>query len=111
MSCRKPDTVEDNNTTIAADEFTVLVPVANPRSEAHLITIASAIAKQHDGRVVAVTLISVPDQTSLYAAKKQFQYDDEKDLLAGSRRTASEFGASIETHTVFTHEKFKPFST
>ena len=103
MNSRRSDTIEDQN----SDEFTVLVPIANPRSEAHLITIGSAIAKQRNGRVVAVTLINVPDQTSLYAAKQQFQYDEKKNLLAGAERTASEFGASIETHTIFTHEQFK----
>lgn len=94
-------------TSTDEEDFVVLVPLSNPASEAHLITLGAAIANQRDGRVVAVSIVQVPDQTSLQAARDQFEYQDSKDLLAGARRDATELGASIETHTIFSHQLFR----
>lgn len=87
-------------------DFVVLVPLSNPETEAHLISIGAAVANQHDGRVVAVSIVQVPDQTSLEAAREQFEWEDARDVLAGARRDAREFGAQIETHTIFSHRLF-----
>lgn len=89
------------------DEFVVLVPLSNPETESHLISLGAAIANQRNGRVVAVTIVQVPDQTSLEAARKKFEYQGATDLLAGAQRDAAEFGAPIETHTIFSHRLFK----
>lgn len=88
------------------DDFVVFVPLSNPETEAHLISIGAAIANQHNGRVVAVSIVEVPDQTPLAAAKEKFERRDARDVLAGARRDASEFGARIETHTIFSHRLF-----
>jgi nucleotide-binding universal stress UspA family protein len=87
-------------------EFVVLVPLSNPGTESHLISLGTAVANQHDGRVVAVTIVQVPDQTSLEAARERFDARDARDLLAGARRDAAALGATIETHTVFSHRTF-----
>ena len=51
-------------------QYRVMVPLANPEHEKNLITLASAIAKHHDGVIDAVHIVTVPDQTSLeYAAE------------------------------------------
>ena len=97
----------DVESATETDDFVVLVPLANPGTETHLITLGAAVANQHDGRVVAVTIVKVPDQTSLEAARERFELQESRDLLAGARRTASEVGAAIETHTVFSHYLFK----
>lgn len=89
------------------EEFVVFVPLSNPDTEAHLITLGAAIANQRNGRVVAVTIVRVPDQTSLAAARDQFEYQDADDLLAAARRDATELGVPIETHTIFSHRLFK----
>lgn len=88
-------------------EFVVLVPLSNPESEAHLVTLGAAIANQRNGRVVAVTIVTVPDQTNLEAARERFEYQESTDLLAGARRTATDIGAPMETHTIFSHHLFK----
>lgn len=96
--------------TGAGDEdFVVLVPLSNPETEAHLISLGAAIANQRNGRVVAVTIVTVPDQTSLEAAREQFEIENQQatELLAGAQRSASEFGAPIETHTIFSHRLFE----
>ncbi|WP_254810579.1 universal stress protein [Natronosalvus amylolyticus] len=101
---QSPTNISD---TTSEDEFVVFVPLSNPRTETHLITLGAAIANQRDDRVVAVTIIQVPDQTSLQAARDRFEVQDSKDQLAGARRTASDIGAPIETRTIFSHRLFK----
>ena len=96
----------ETDDSIDTDAFVVLVSLANPRTEAHLVTLGSAVANQQNGRVVAVTVVQVPDQTSLEVARDRFEYGDSTDLLAGARRTAVDLGAPIETHTIFSHNRF-----
>ena len=96
----------DNET--ADEKFVVVVALANPKTEAHLVTLGAAIANQRNGTVVALTVVQVPDQTSLREAREQFEYQDSRDLLKGARRTATDIGAPVETHTIFSHRLFKP---
>jgi amino acid transporter/nucleotide-binding universal stress UspA family protein len=89
------------------DDYRVLVPLWNPRTETHLITLASAIAKQNDGTVVAVNIANVPDQTSLAAARDRGAHDAARDLLESAQVDAETFGADIETHVVLSHRTFE----
>ncbi|WP_255190622.1 amino acid permease [Natronobeatus ordinarius] len=84
-------------------EFTVLVPLSNPETQSHLLEIGSAVANQRDGRVVAVNVVDVPDQTSLEAAREQQDFEESERLLETARRDAEKFGAPVETHTVLSH--------
>jgi uncharacterized hydrophobic protein (TIGR00271 family) len=45
--------------------YNVLVPIANPKTDAHLLTFGEAIARQHDGRLIALHVVYVPDQLRL----------------------------------------------
>ncbi|MFD1514854.1 amino acid permease [Halomarina rubra] len=90
-------------------EFRVMVPLANPSSETDLVTLASAIAKQRGGTVVATHIVTVPDQTAL-----QYGADHVEDIDAGSvellehaREDAETFGVPVETHTVISHRGFE----
>lgn len=107
MSSDDPPVQSPDDSTHADEDFVVLIPLSNPESEAHLVTLGAAIANQRNGRVVAVNIVKVPDQTSLEVARDEFENQDSKDLLAGARRTATEAKAQIETHTVFSHQLFK----
>jgi nucleotide-binding universal stress UspA family protein len=89
------------------DDYRVMVPIANPATEQHLITLASAIAKQNDGTVVAVNIANVPDQTSLEAARDRGAHDAAHDLLERAREDAETFGADVETHVVLSHRTFE----
>lgn len=95
------------NVTEDDEEFVVLVPLSNPETEAHLISLGAAIANQRNGRVIAITIVQVPDQTPLDVAREKFEYQEATDLLAGAQRSASDLGAPIETHTVFSHRLFE----
>jgi len=89
------------------DDYRVMVPLANPATEAHLITLASAIAKQRDGTVVAVNVANVPDQTSLEAARDRGAHTAAHGLLDTARADAETFGVDVETHVVLSHRVFE----
>lgn len=88
--------------------YRVMVPVANPDHETDLITLASAIAKQKGGTVVATHIVQVPDQTPLEkGADHVAQLDAESDaLLEQARRDAEPFGVDVETRTILSHRSF-----
>jgi amino acid transporter/nucleotide-binding universal stress UspA family protein len=87
------------------NQFRVMVPLANPAHEKELITLASAIAKQRDGVVDAVHVITVPDQTSLsYAADHVDRLEENhRSVLEDAEADAETFGVEIETHTIISH--------
>jgi len=91
----------------SGDDYRVMVPLANPATEEHLITLASAIAKQRNGTVVAVNIANVPDQTSLEAARDRGAHEAAHDLLDRARDDAETFGVGVETHVVLSHRVFE----
>ncbi|QCJ46337.1 amino acid permease [Haloprofundus sp. MHR1] len=88
-------------------QYRVMVPLANPEHQTDLITLASAIAKQQDGTVVAVNIQQVPDQTSLEAARRQGDYDAAHRILERARDDAETLGVPVETHTILSHRTFE----
>ncbi|SDJ93729.1 Amino acid transporter [Halovenus aranensis] len=90
-------------------EHRVMVALANPKHEKHLVTLASGVANQHDGVVDAVHIVTVPDQTSLeYAADNAEEYaPDHHAVLDDAKDHAETFGVDIETHTIFSHRGFE----
>ena len=86
-------------------EFRVLVPVANPKHETDLITLACAIANQRDGVVEAIHIITVPDQTSLEYASRHFvdERETSQELLAAAERDAGYYGVPFKKSTIFSH--------
>jgi nucleotide-binding universal stress UspA family protein len=93
-----------------ASRYRVMVPLADPKHETNLITLASAMARQHEnGTVVAVHIIDVPDQTPLaVAADHRDDLDPESnDLLAAARTDAETYGVDVETHTIFSHRVYE----
>ncbi|WP_254839637.1 amino acid permease [Natronomonas marina] len=87
--------------------YRVMVPLSNPATEKHLITLGSAIASQNDGTVVAVNIANVPDQTSLAAALERGAHDAAQDLLDRAEADAETFGVDVETHVVLSHRTFE----
>ena len=89
------------------DDYRVMVPLANPKTEKHLITLGSAIASQRDGTVVAINIANVPDQTSLEAARDRGAHNAAHDLLDRAKDDAETFGVDVETHVVLSHRTFE----
>jgi len=104
---RMPDTAVSAAASVQPDggEFRVMVPLANPANETDLISLASAVAKQRDGTVDAVHIVTVPDQTALeYAADHLEEHEEDYHaVLDAAKADAETFGVDIETHTIVSH--------
>jgi amino acid transporter/nucleotide-binding universal stress UspA family protein len=87
---------------------TIMVALANPRTEHALITLAGALAKHEGGRVLATHIVTVPDQTALErAAENREGVDDASEkLLADAKADAEAFDVPIETRTILSHRGF-----
>ncbi|WP_436900316.1 amino acid permease [Halovenus halobia] len=90
-----------------ANDFRVMVPLANPAHEKDLVKLGAALAKERDGTVVAVNIVGVPDQTSLEAARDQREYEAAHHLLDQAEEDVEEYGADVETHVVLSHDPFE----
>ncbi|QLG62228.1 amino acid permease [Halorarum salinum] len=84
---------------------TIMVALANPRTESALVTLAAALAKHRGGRVLATHVVTVPDQTSLAtAAENRAAIDTTSErLLAAAKADAEAFEVPIDTKTVLSH--------
>ncbi|MFB6121008.1 MAG: amino acid permease [Halobacteriaceae archaeon] len=91
------------------EEYRVLVPLANPEHETELISLASDVAAARGGRVVAVHVVQVPDQTALeFGAEHVEQVEPESEtLLESAREDAATRDVPIETHTILSHRSFE----
>ena len=106
-----PDSAVAAATSVQPDggEYRVMVPLANPEHEQELITLASSIAKQREGRVVAVHIVQVPDQTPLASGAEHIEQLDaeSEELLERARADAETLGVPVETHTILSHRSFE----
>ncbi len=88
-------------------DYRVMVPLANPAHEEDLISLASAIADERDGTVVAVHIVQVPDQTSLEVARERLDVQAAHTLVDKARRDAETYGVDVETHVVVSHRRYE----
>jgi len=99
--------IDDAIALDSSGEFVVLVPLSNPETEAHLISLGAAIANRRNGRVVAATVVQVPERVPLEDAQTCDRFRPETaDLHAQALRGASDLGVPVETETIFTHRLF-----
>ncbi|MFT4882693.1 MAG: amino acid transporter/nucleotide-binding universal stress UspA family protein [Natronomonas sp.] len=83
---------------------TIMVAIANPRTEAPLVSVAGALAKHQNGEVLATHIVQVPDQTALSAAAENDNLMAESErLLADAKEDAEEMGVDVETTTILSH--------
>jgi nucleotide-binding universal stress UspA family protein len=110
-SSEMPDAAVSAATSVQPDggEYRVMVPLANPAHEQELITLASAIAKQRGGTVIATHIVTVPDQTALSAAADRSDEIDKSSqhLLDSAREDAETFGVDVETYTILSHRSYE----
>jgi len=103
-----PDQVVEAADTVAPtgnEGPTVMVALANPRTESALITLAGALAEHEGGRVLATHIVTVPDQTALEtAAENRARIDaSSEELLSAAMTDAEAFDVPIETRTILSH--------
>ncbi len=102
------DTAEMSAT--GGEQYRILVPIANPRTESHLVDLACTLATGRDDAVVhAVHIVQVPDRMSRgYGVGQSTQIVAESDeLLETARETANAHGVECETSTVVSHRSFE----
>ncbi|MFB6109423.1 MAG: amino acid permease [Halodesulfurarchaeum sp.] len=104
-----PDFAVSATTSVqpGGSDYRVMVPLANPASEKQLITLGAVIADQHDGTVVVVNIVPVPDQTSLESVRAQREFDAAHHLLDQAQADAETYGVDVETHVVLSHQAFE----
>ncbi|WP_138431570.1 amino acid permease [Fodinibius saliphilus] len=107
----KPSLVGDaiaarNSNPTPNDRYRIVVPVANPQTEQHLIKLGGAIGGNYgEAEIVAVSVLQVPQQTSL---QQGIQYEDERlkrqqDLLDNARSTAEKAEIGLRTRAIVSH--------
>jgi amino acid transporter len=106
-----PDRVVEAADTVAptgTEGPTIMVALANPRTETALVTLAGALAQHEDGRVLATHVVTVPDQTALSAAAENRDRIEasSEDLLEAAKADAEAFDVPIETRTILSHRAF-----
>ena len=89
--------------------FRVMVPLANPEHQTDLIELGSVLANEHDGELLAVHIVTIPDQTPLSeAADRIAEFDPgEGELLERARADAGTADVPIETKRILSHRSFE----
>jgi nucleotide-binding universal stress UspA family protein len=82
-----------------------MVALSNPRTEAALVALAGALAEHRGGRLLAVHVVTVPDQTSLENAAANRERLDRSSaaLLSAAVADTAPFDAPVETKTILSH--------
>ncbi len=83
--------------------YRVVVPVANPNTEQHLLELASATARTKDRpELVAINVIEVPMQTALEQdlAFEEERVEKQRELLANAREFARQQGIGLRTRAI-----------
>jgi len=94
--------------TAPSGKYRVVIPVANPNTERFLLRLGAAIASGHaatngtEAELIAVSVIEVPQQTSL---EQGIQYEEERverqrELLENAREMAEDLGVGIRTRAI-----------
>ena len=100
----EPAVQEDNG------DHRVVVPIANPRTEDHLVELACTLASDHESATVhAVHVVQTPQQMSGGYGVSQHRriVDESKALLDPVRATADAYDVGFETSTVVSHRSFQ----
>jgi len=98
------ESVEPTQDSEAEQPYRIVVPVANPATERGLIRLAAATAAKEDGEaeIVAMNIITVPDQTSLAqeVSYEQERIERQRELLNEAEDIAQELGVGLRTRAV-----------
>lgn len=88
------------------ERYRIVIPVANPKTEQYLIKLGGAIGANYgEAELVAVSVLEVPQQTSL---EQGIKYEDERvkrqqSLLDEARSIAEQAGLGLRTRSLVAH--------
>ncbi|MEM1118946.1 MAG: amino acid permease [Bacteroidota bacterium] len=83
--------------TVNKNKFRVLVPIANPATTERLIQLAASIAKERDGELLLLKVVTVPDQVPLTRYDEQL-VEKEQIALKQARNFAEKL--EVPAHTL-----------
>jgi len=94
--------------TLPSGRFRVVIPVANPNTERFLLRLGAAIASGHanangqEAELIAVSVIEVPQQTSLQQGiqHEEKRIDRQQQLLESARDMAQDLGIGVRTRAI-----------
>lgn len=92
------------------DSYRILVPIANPRTEADLVEFACSLASaKKKGSVHVVHIIQAPSRWSGEDMRKQTQRitDESGRLLDNIQRIGAQHDVEMETSTIVSHRSFE----
>ncbi len=100
-----PSWVAHEQATSAPSRFRVLVPIANPANIDSFVDLAACVAKERDGEILALRVVTVPEQTIPTLDNEVIQ--GEAALLDRARARAAEKGVSVTSLVVVGHNVAK----
>ncbi len=83
----------------------VVVALSNPDSVEPLLKLGHAVAKARELRLVAVSVVEVPDQVPLQDGMRMAHH--KRALLKGAERAAAKLGIKMETDVVIAHRVYE----
>ncbi len=92
------------------DHHRVIVPIANPRTETHLVELACMLARGHDEATVHVVhIVQKPDRgvRGYGGSNRRRIVDESENLLEPLHETAAGYDVGFETSTVVSHRSFE----
>ncbi|MCG1003863.1 MULTISPECIES: formate/nitrite transporter family protein [Halobacterium] len=93
-----------------ADEYRIVVPISNPRTETNLVELACTLASQKPGASVHVVhIVQMPDRTPGGYRVDQHEriVENSDDLMSDIRELAAGYDVPCETSTVVSHRSFE----
>ena len=88
-----PSRVALERASVQGGNFRILVPLSNPRNVPRLMQLASAIAKDRQGEIIALRVLRLPDQ--IVPTEEASYLEPEKGLLDLAEKTAQEYGLPV----------------
>ena len=80
----------------AVHQYTVVVAVANPATVGELIETSAVIAKQHNGRLIATSVVPSPDEPEGESGPPQEAFSKAQNLVERAQHAAQARGLSCE---------------
>ena len=94
----EPSRVAQVNMEGEESDFRVLVPIANPSNVAPLVDMASAIAQENDGEIIAMRVVSLPEQVP--TSRETSYVERERRILEQAHVRAKANGVRISSLVV-----------
>jgi len=94
----------------AEDDYRIVVPISNPRTETRLVELACTLASQKpEATVHVVHIVQMPDRKprGYRLDQRERIVENSDELMSDMRGVAADFDVPLETSTVVSHRSFQ----